>query len=96
MIINDFNILRSRSGPAEADAPLIVDTNAVLTLSIAIQSLKSVAGRRAQELERCRSLELRELAGRYFHDRAEARRFAGFKELSGIDALKALDHRKIV
>jgi len=36
-------------GPYEADAPLIIDSDAVLTLSIILQRLQVVAGRRFQE-----------------------------------------------
>jgi len=35
MVIYDLNILRARFSPPEADAPLIVDTNAMLTDAVA-------------------------------------------------------------
>ena len=96
VVVNDLNILRSCSGPAEADAPLVVDADAVLTVAVALKRLKSIAGRGAQELECRRCLELRELPGSHLNDRPEACRFAGFKELASVAALEALNHRAII
>jgi hypothetical protein len=44
MIINDLDIRGPRrpSGPLEADPPLVIDPNAVLSLSVALQGFKSV------------------------------------------------------
>ena len=96
VVVNDLNVLRSRGGPAEADAPLIVDADAVLTLAVALERLKSIAGRRTQELKCRRGLELRELSGSHLNDRPEACRFAGFKKLASVAAPEALDHRASV
>jgi hypothetical protein len=54
VIVNDFDVLGSLWGPAEADAPLIVDANAELALALAFQGFKPIARWRAQELQRCR------------------------------------------
>lgn len=43
MIVHDFHFKRIRVGPAEADAPLIVDSNAVLSFAVTPQSLETVA-----------------------------------------------------
>jgi len=96
VVVNDLNVLRSRRGPAEADAPLVVDADAVLTLAVALERLKSIAGRRTQELKCRRGLELRELSGSHLNDRPEACRFAGFKKLASVAAPEALDHRASV
>jgi len=37
MVINNFNVLRTSHGPAEANPELPVDSNAVLTLAVPIQ-----------------------------------------------------------
>jgi len=34
MIINNFDVFRASSGPAEANPELLVDSNAVLTLAV--------------------------------------------------------------
>jgi len=43
VVIDDLYLICSSLGPAEADAKLIVDTNAVLPLPISLQSFKSIA-----------------------------------------------------
>jgi len=57
VVVNDLHICRSRRTrrPLEADPPLVVDTNAVLPLSVALQGFKSVAGQRTQihKLDSC-------------------------------------------
>jgi len=50
-------------GPLEADSPLIVDANAVLTASIAPQRLEPVAGQRSQVIERDGGFELVQFHG---------------------------------
>lgn len=46
MIIYDFNLFRPAIRPAKANAPLIVNSNAVLTGSISLERFETVAGRR--------------------------------------------------
>jgi hypothetical protein len=45
VIVHDLDILSAGCGPAEADAKLIVDPDAVSTGAIALQGLKAVARR---------------------------------------------------
>ena len=37
MVVNDFDIMRPISFPAEADTPLIVDTDGVLAFAVAFE-----------------------------------------------------------
>ena len=48
MIVDDFNMLGSRSCPDEAHAPLVFDADAVPAAAIAFQRLETVRGRRGQ------------------------------------------------
>jgi hypothetical protein len=48
MIVNDLDIPRPIVGPHEADAPLVVDPNAVLTRPIASQHFEAIAWRCCQ------------------------------------------------
>jgi hypothetical protein len=48
MIVHNLNVSGTISRPAEADTPLIVDANAPLTATVALQSLETIAGRRPQ------------------------------------------------
>ena len=51
MIIHDFNIVRVSMAPLEADAPLIVDSNAALALSIPVQRFEAICRRDTEILE---------------------------------------------
>jgi len=46
-IVHNFNFMSIAFMPSEADAPLIVDTNTVLSLPVALQCFKPIAGRRS-------------------------------------------------
>jgi hypothetical protein len=45
VIVNDLYFCGSIYGPNEADSPLLIDSDAVLTLSIILQCFETVAGR---------------------------------------------------
>lgn len=48
MVVHDFDVTRVTVFPQEADTPLIVDPDAVLTLSIAVQRFQTIARRNRQ------------------------------------------------
>jgi len=48
VIVDDFDVMRIAIAPAEADAPLAVDADAVLSFAIALQRFQPVARRRLQ------------------------------------------------
>jgi hypothetical protein len=50
MIVSDFHVIRVTSAPDKAHAPLIVDTDAVLTAAVSAQLFKAISGRRAKIL----------------------------------------------
>ena len=54
MVVCDFNGSGTLICPAEAHTPLIVDTDAVLASSVALQRLKVMGGRQPQIREFCR------------------------------------------
>jgi hypothetical protein len=54
VVVNDLHLLRSGVGPHEADPPLVVDPDAVLSDPIALGGLKPVSGRDAEVFERLR------------------------------------------
>src|ERR1017187_6608940 len=61
MIIHDFNVVRVFAVPAEANAPLVVDADAVLSRAIAFQGFQAVAGRQGQITQFAGAIKLREL-----------------------------------
>ena len=68
MIIHDLDGIRPRRRPAEADAPLVVDADAVLPFPIPFQCFQTIATRDAQVFETSGGIHLIELArsqGRY-------------------------------
>ncbi len=84
VVVNDLNVLRSRCGPAEADAPSVVDSDTVLTLAVALKRLESIAGRGTQELQCRRRLELCELPAR--SSRSRSQRLVQRAAAAGVDA----------
>ena len=45
MVVDDLNIMGVAVAPAKADPPLVIDSDAVLSFSIAQQALQPIAGR---------------------------------------------------
>jgi len=63
VIIDNLDVRRARRSirPLKTDAPLIVDPDAVLPFSIALQRFEPIAGQRRQIMEDVRRLEAIEL-----------------------------------
>lgn len=62
MIIHDHDILRPTLGPDKADAPLIVDPDAVLSRSIAFERFQAIAWRGRQITQDLGVMQLSRLA----------------------------------
>ncbi len=62
MVVYDLYYHRPNISPHKADAPLIIDLNAVLALPVILQRLQMITGRCLQEGQRLRSFELRKLS----------------------------------
>jgi hypothetical protein len=62
MIIDDFNIICIASSPYKANAPALVDTDAVLSLPITDELLKMVSGWNTQIIQRSSNIEDLQLA----------------------------------
>jgi hypothetical protein len=45
MIVHELDVIRVAASPNETNPPSIVDTNAMLTLTIAFQSFQAIARR---------------------------------------------------
>lgn len=63
MVVDDFHVVRI-AVPAEADAELVVDTDAVLALAIAYDFLQAVRGGHAEVFQRLRSVQNQQLPQR--------------------------------
>jgi hypothetical protein len=58
MVVRDFDIERIAIGKSEADTPLIVDADRMLSGTITFQRLESIRWRQAQVLDSGRSVQL--------------------------------------
>ena len=67
MVVDDFHIVGIAVFPDKADAPLLVDANAVLAEAITFEGLESITRRCVQILENSRPVQDEKLApGRTF------------------------------
>jgi hypothetical protein len=62
VVVDEFDIISTSVLPREADSPLVVDPDAVLPPSVALERLEAVARRNPQVLEDLRRMQLLELA----------------------------------
>jgi hypothetical protein len=94
MIVHDFYIMRIAGTPSEANAPLVIDPDAVLTGPVAFQGLKPIARRYAQEVQGGGSVDLQQLTMRNpLYVRRKAPTMLALKELLCLSGSEALDHR---
>jgi hypothetical protein len=97
VIIYDLDVIRIAAGPPEADAPLIVDPDAMLAGTVALELLQPVAGLHLQVLQRLRSIDSYELPQ---HGTLECRGIAPHplptEEALSVPVGEAPDHRRII
>lgn len=93
VIINDLNFVRVTVGPPEADAPLVVNANAVLSGPVTLQFLEAVSRWDPQVVERVRRVEHDQLSehGVAKRSRKAPNGLSGEQPL-GISVGEALDH----
>ena len=92
MIVHDFDVNGTDARPHKADAPLVIDTNTVLTLSVIFQGLKAVARRGLQKVESLGGFKLSELALCNVHEGFELSRALALVQRLRAFALERLDH----
>ncbi len=82
--------------PGEADAPLVVDPDAVLTAPLTLQCLETIAGRGAQVLQRPRAVQVEERAPGLPFDGLQAPDGHVVEQRLGVPVPEGPDHRLIV
>jgi hypothetical protein len=93
VIVRDLDVVGVSFAPDEADAPLIVDPDAVLTRPISPKSFQTIARRHFKILERGRRIQDPQLSKTHSrHIRTEPPDRMPLEEPSGILVSKALDH----
>jgi hypothetical protein len=92
MVINNLDRMSAAILPDEADAPLIVDSDAVLTSPVSFQTLKSVARGNIQTVQRDSGVEQLQLDPRRLRDGFEPLHADVVEELFSIFAAETDDH----
>jgi hypothetical protein len=90
-MVRDLNVGRSRIGPLKADAPFVIDADAVLPRSVASQCLQAIAWWRPQVIEFHCCLNHCEFAGGGTLDPTELLRLASLKQSLRVPTLEALN-----
>ena len=97
MIVRHFDVVGIALLPAEADAPLVIDANAMLASAIARQSFQPIGRWNPQIVQALSDIELYQLAPR------KAVQFGGkvaqelaLKEPLGVLVAEGLDHEPII
>ena len=96
MIVHDFDIPGICTVPAETDAPLIVDANAPLALSVPMQLLQPIPWRDAESFDLCSSGKHIKLAQRYSGYRRIPSIVSSLVQLLGILALERRNHARSI
>ena len=92
MIIHDLEVFSTRVRPMEAEAELIVNTNAVLAYTVPFQGFQSITRWNSQIVELARDLQLPQLASRNGHDIRHSPDRRSLSERLRLGALESLDH----
>jgi hypothetical protein len=93
MIIDDFNELGAAAVPLEADTLLIVDPDAVLTATIALQRFEPIARRSAKIAQLARGVEHVKLAARHACNCSKPRHGVAAKKCFRAPISERPDHR---
>lgn len=97
MVVDDFNIRRDSACPAKADAPLAIDANAVLALSVSNKGFQHVSRRHTQVCQILRSMKDNELAvGKALKILREASDELPIPDPLGVSISERLDHEVIL
>ncbi len=96
VVIHYLDISRTYFGPYKADSPLIVNANAMLTLSVTLQSFQMVSGRGLHEIQRLSSIQLRQFPLSHRQESSEPARTLALVQCQRVFALERLDHAGIV
>jgi hypothetical protein len=96
VVVRYFHVSRTIASPTETDPELVVDSDAVLTLAVAPQQFQPISRRRAQEVQRMRSIQHRKLARCDSSNPRVPLGPAGFEEALRLYAPEALVHLMIL
>jgi len=93
VIIHDLDIVCVPLEPNEAETPLVVDPNAVLSLSVAVQGFQTIAGRRHQVSQFGRAVQLAQLPACNMLDRLKTSAWQPMVKSLGFRGTERLNHK---
>jgi hypothetical protein len=97
VVVDDFDFIRFAAGPAEANAELVVDPDAMLPCSAADELFKSVAGWNAKVFDAYRGIELPEFSeGNALNVSSESPRGKALEKALSVPVSEAPDHWPII
>jgi hypothetical protein len=91
VVIHNLNVMRIAVTPDEADAPLVIDSNAVRPRAVALQPFKVVSRRYAKILQPQCPMQVQKLSPRRPFDGLKSPDHAVLKKRRGVWALERLD-----
>lgn len=91
VVIHNFNVMRIAVTPREADAPLVIDSNAIRPRAVALQRFKLIPWRHAKILQPPRLMQVQKLPPRRPLDGLKSPDRAVLKEQSGVRAPERSD-----
>lgn len=92
MVVDDLDFRRPGCGPDEAHPPLVVHSDAMLSLPITLERFEAVARRRTKELQSLRGMKLRELPLGDASERSEPLDRLALEQCLRVLALEREDH----
>jgi hypothetical protein len=97
VVISNFNLVRVSFAPSKAYSPLVVDSDAVLSVAVPLEFLEAISRRHTKILQRFRGIKQSQLAeGDPLKFACESLDLFAFKELFRILIGETPDHRPIV
>jgi hypothetical protein len=96
VIVHDFHVVSVTLSPHEAETPLLVDPNAVLPLSAAMQCFQAIAGRSCQIAQFGGAVQLPEFSPCDALDSLKAAARLPTLKSPSFSATERLDHDSIV
>ena len=93
MIVGYLDIVGIATGPGKTNSPLVVDSNAVLSLSIAFQGFESISRRNPKEFKFHRGMNLEKFpTGNALDVGGNPPAFSRFKQTTRFPVSKGSDH----
>jgi hypothetical protein len=93
VVVTDLDVMGVSIPPAEADPPLVVDSNAVLARTVPDQALQPVAGRHTEFLEPLGGIQQQQLAvSSPLNIRRQLAGALSFKNLPGLGISEGSNH----